>query len=229
MLVFSTIPPKKSHKCARAALLHRGFSLVEMLVVMVILLILIGIAAPAFVKTSARARQATRELVKGHLMRARSNAIATGQNTAVIFPDYIAGNDIGGKMLGIAEVTWKTDPVDVTKNAYAVTKVLQRWEKIPGSVMILNQASSGFARTTIMEQTTKISSTIAGKNITGSFVVFAPNGQIVFPANQTIEIILGLGSNSGGSVKATEKNDSKVSYDILQINRISGKARLIEP
>jgi prepilin-type N-terminal cleavage/methylation domain-containing protein len=228
MRVFPTNPLKKSRAPTRDASNYGGFSLVEMLVVMVILLILIGIAAPAFVKTSARARQATRELVKGHLMRARSNAIATGQSTAVIFPDYTAGNDIGGKMLGIAEVTSVADPANAGKMTYNVSKVLQRWEKIPGAVMILNQSSTGYANATIMEQATKISASITGRNVTGSFIVFAPNGQIVFPANQTIEVVLGLGSNAGGTVKASEKIDNNISYDLLQINRLSGKARLIE-
>jgi prepilin-type N-terminal cleavage/methylation domain-containing protein len=206
----------------------KAFSLVELLVVMVILAILLIAAAPMFLKTSARARQTSREIVKGHLMRARSHSIATGGNTAVIFADYAAEAGVAGKMLGIAEVEWKTDTTGTGKSAYRVTNLLQRWEKLPGQVMFLNQKITGNGKPTIMEETTKLATTVNKKAVTGTFIVFAPSGEIIYPADKAIEITLGSANLVNGTVVATEKTGNTTSYDLLQVNRLTGRARLIE-
>ena len=44
-----------------------------------------------------------------------------------------------------------------------------------------------------------------------------------------MEIVLGQGKVIGGQLTATEKNDNKVSYDLLQINRLTGRARQLDP
>lgn len=206
----------------------KAFSLVEMLVVMVILVILLIAAAPMFLKTSARARQTSREIVKGHLMRARSHSIATGGTTAVIFPDYAAEAGVAGKMLGIAEVVWKTDATGSGKSAYRVTNVLQRWEKLPGQVMFLNQRITGNGKATIMEETEKLATTVNKKSVTGTFIVFSSSGEIIYPADKAIEITMGAANIVNGAVVATEKTGNATSYDLLQVNRLTGRARLIE-
>lgn len=207
---------------------NRGFSLTELLVVMVIMMILLVAAAPVFMKSSQRARQSARELVSGHLQRARSHAIATGTSTALIIPDYNAGNDIGGKMLGIAEVKWISDPTP-TGGAYEIQKMLQRWESLPGSMLVMPQTTAAHPRPTIMEQALRSPMTISGKSITGAVIVFSPTGQIISPASGTIEIVLGQGTVTGGQVKATEKSGNQVSYDALQINRLTGRPRQLDP
>jgi prepilin-type N-terminal cleavage/methylation domain-containing protein len=206
----------------------RGFSLTELLVVMVILMVLLVAAAPVFMKSSQRARQSARELVKGHLQRARSHAIASGKATAVIIPDYAAGSDVGGKMLGLAEVNWVSTPEN-SSGSYQITQLLQRWDSLPGSMIILPQSTAGHPRITIMEQAMRSPMTYARRNITGAVIVFSPNGQIVSPPSGAMEILLGQGKVAGGQVTATEKNGNKVSYDLLQINRLTGRARQIDP
>ena len=206
----------------------KAFSLVEMLVVMVILVILLIAAVPIFLKTSARARQSSREIVKGHLMRARSHSIATCGNTAVIFIDYAAETGVAGKMLGIAEVEWKIDTTGTKKSAYRVANVLQRWEKLPGQVMFLNQKITGNGKPTIMEETEKLATTVNKKSVTGTFLVFAPSGEIIYPADKAIAITLGSANLVNGSAVATEKTGNATSYDLLQVNRLTGRARLIE-
>jgi prepilin-type N-terminal cleavage/methylation domain-containing protein len=212
----------KSPSCAR------GFSLTELLVVMGILMILLAAAAPVFMKSSQRARQTAREMVKGHLQRARSHAIATGASTAVIVPDYSAGSEIGGKMLGIAEVNWVSSPT-ASGGAYQVSQMLQRWESLPGSVHVLSQATTRHPRITIMEQSLRSPVMMAGKAISGAVIVFSPTGQIISPANGAMEIVLGQGSVKAGQVTATEKTGNRVSYDLLQINRLTGRTRQIDP
>ena len=193
-----------------------------------ILMVLLATAAPVFMKSSQRARQTAREMVKGHLQRARSHAIATGASTAVIVPDYSAGNEIGGKMLGIAEVNWVSTPT-ASGGAYQISQMLQRWESLPGSVHVLSQATTRHPRTTIMEQSLRSPMMMAGKTISGAVIVFSPTGQIISPANGAMEIVLGQGSVKAGQVTATEKNGNRVSYDLLQINRLTGRTRQIDP
>jgi type II secretory pathway pseudopilin PulG len=198
------------------------------MVVMVILMILMLATAPVFMKSNQRARQGARELVKGHLQRARSHAIATGNATAVIIPDYAAGADLGGKMLGLAEVKWVATPGH-SAGSYQITQLLQRWESLPGNVLVMSQAASRHPRPTIMEQSLRSPMTISRRSITGAVIVFSPTGQIVSPANGVMEITLGQGKVSGGQLTATEKNGGKVSYDVLQINRLTGRARQLDP
>lgn len=220
----ATFSPTTREKLRRL----RGFSLTELLVVMLILTILMVAVAPVFMKSSQRSRQSARELVKGHLERARSHAIASATNTAFIIPDYNAGNEIGGKMLGIAEVRWVTTPGQQNGN-YEITKVLQRWESLPGNMVVLPQNTSGHPRATVMEQALRAPMTLSGKAIAGAVIVFSPSGQIVSPAEGTMEIILGQGRVIGGQVTATEKTGNRVSYDLLQINRLTGRARQLDP
>lgn len=206
----------------------RGFSLTELLVVMVILMILLVAAAPVFMKSSQRARQGAREMVKGHLQRARSHAIATGVSTAVIVPDYSAGSDLGGKMLGLAEVNWTATP-NAPSGAYQITKMLQRWESLPGSMLVLSQAATRHPSVTIMEQSLRSPLTMAGKSFSGAVIVFSPTGQIISPADGAMEIVLGQGNVRAGQVTATEKSGNRISYDLLQINRLTGRTRQIDP
>jgi type II secretory pathway pseudopilin PulG len=198
------------------------------MVVMVILMILLVAAAPVFMKSSQRARQGARELVKGHLQRARSHAIANGIATAVIIPDYSAGSDVGGKMLGIAEVNWVSTPSNPS-GSYQITQLLQRWESLPGKVLVMSQAVAQHPRPTIMEQSLRSPMTIARRATTGAVIVFSPTGQIISPANGAMEIVLAQGKLGSGQLIATEKNGNKVSYDLLQINRLTGRARQLDP
>ncbi len=203
----------------------RGFSLTELMVVMVILAALLVAAAPVFMKSSTKARQASREVVKGHLNRARSHAIATQQATAVLFANYNAGPEVGGKMLGIAEMKWEDDPNDAKPGAYEVKSVLQRWEKLPGSMMVMDQSSVGHQKPSIMDVDENFRVRLNRKDVDARAIIFSPSGQIVAPVDQAIEILLGAGNLTNGQVTATEKNGGKISYDRLQINRLTGRAR----
>jgi hypothetical protein len=107
--------------------------------------------------------------------------------------------------------------------------MLQRWESLPGSMLVLSQASTRHPRTTIMEQSLRSPMTMAGKAITGAVIVFSPTGQVISPADGAMEIVLGQGNVRAGQVTATEKNGNRISYDLLQINRLTGRTRQIDP
>lgn len=200
----------------------------ELLVVMVITMILLVAVVPIFMKSDQRARQSASDLVAGHLQRVRSHAIATGTSTALVISDYSASNTIAGKMIGIAEVNWVSDP-NGNGGTYEVTKVLQRWEALPGKMLVMPQSTTAHPRPSIMEQALLCTVILSGNSITGVVIVFSPLGQIVSPHAGTMEILLGQGTMDSGTITATEKTGDRVSYDILQINRLTGRARQIEP
>lgn len=199
-----------------------GFSFTEMLVVLALLVLLMGVAAPTLMKSDQRARQAARELVKGHLQRARSHAIAQGVATAVVIADYAAGEEQGGKMFGVAEVEWKVDPQQ-TSGRYEVTRVLQRWEMLPGKILVFSQSVAQHTRATVMEQAFRAPVMLAGRSVTGVLIVFSANGQIVSPSLGSIEILLGQGRVRAGQVVAMSKSGQSMACDRLQINRLTGR------
>lgn len=199
----------------------------ELMIVMVILVLLMGTAAPSLMKSDHRARQAARELVKGHLQRARSHAIAQGVATAVVIPDYAAGDEQGGKMLGIAEVEWLPD-AEESAGGYQVRRVLQRWEALPGKMMVFSQPVGQHSRATVMEKAYRSPVSLAGRSVVGALIVFSPNGQIVSPNQGALEILLGQGRVSGGQLVASQKSGQNVSCDLLQINRLTGRARQLD-
>lgn len=204
-----------------------GYSLTELLVVLVIVMILMVASAPLFMKSNERARQSSRDLITGHLQRARSHAIATGASTAVLIPDYHPDHNLGGKLLGIAEVNWVATP-DNHGGSYEVIQILQRWESLPGQMMVLPQSVTSHPRTTIMEQSLRATMTVSGKSLTGAIIVFSPTGQIISPATGAMELLLGHGTVHNGQITATETSGQRISYDTLQINRLTGRARQLD-
>ena len=60
------------------------------------------------------------------------------------------------------------------------------------------------------------------------FGFFSSSGEIIYPADKAIEITMGAANIVNGAVVATEKNGNATSYDLLQVNRLTGRARLIE-
>lgn len=206
------------------AFCRRGFSLTEMMLVMVILLLLLGAAAPTYWRSEQRARESARSLVKSHLQRARSHAIARGVATAVVIPDDAAGELMGGKMLGLAEVEWMPDPERMS-GQYRVTRVLQRWEVLPGTMMVYSQLAGQHVRATVMEQAFRSPVTLGGRSVEGVLIVFSPAGQILSPSHGALEILLGPGRVSGGQWKALTQLGQQGACDVLQINRLTGRAR----
>jgi prepilin-type N-terminal cleavage/methylation domain-containing protein len=218
---------KKSRKTERnAAAGHgKGFSLVELLVVITIMAILLGVIAPVFMKSSLKARQLAKEVVQGNFTRARSHAIATGIPTAVIVSQYRSGAQ-GGKAIGIAEMIEPEEDIDNPNPQYQVSRVLQRWDVLPGNMLFLTRQLVNAPFPSIMDESLSVNTVLAGNPTSASFVVFSRSGQIVYPADKPIEILLGPARLAGGNVELLERSNGKASFDRLQVNRLTGKVRL---
>src|SRR6478735_7905872 len=127
---------RSTRTSSRACTFSKGFTLIELLAALTVTSILLAVGVPLFTDPSNNARKASRDILRAHLQQARAHAIATGNTTAVLLPDY-ADADTGGKLSGIAEITLPTNRT----GSYQVSKLLQRWTRLPQNIYFLNQAA----------------------------------------------------------------------------------------
>ncbi len=206
----------------------RAFTLVEMLVVMAIIAVLFAIGVLLFSDPTNSARKASKDVFRAHLQQARAHSIATGNSTSVLIPDY-SNATAGGRLIGIAEV----EPQTTGTSPYKVTKLLQRWARLPENIFFLNQSTTHSSQKTILDGTVKIDAPYQKGTVSCFYVIFAPNGQITYPPSGATDpklvVALGKGLLQGNNVVPTQKNDRGIVFDLMQINRLSARARNIDP
>jgi prepilin-type N-terminal cleavage/methylation domain-containing protein len=209
----------------------RAFSLVELLVVIAIISILLVAAFPIFTNNSNSARQASREIIKGYLQQARAHAIASGNATALAIP--VLGSDpaLGARSASLVEVE-----VDNSSGSYepiqenGQDRLLQRWGKLSGNFYFLTAAQANAPKPTVLETTNTLQVTSKGKTFSCNAIVFAPNGQIVQPPSGIIiAIAMGQAINRNGSLTLTDRKNGQPVFDLLQVNRLTGRTRFYKP
>ncbi len=210
----------------------RGFTLVELLTVLAIIAILFAVGAASFTDPANSARKTSGDTLRAHLQEARAHAIATGNTTAVLFPIPSASTAGSGSLIGIAEVTFQNDPA-APSAPYKVTKALQRWVQLPDNIFFLNQAAINSRDKTIMDGTVEIVADYRKAPIKCRFITFSPNGQISSPTTTAggvkLVVAIGKGVLNGNAVTPTQKNGGRIVFDLLQINRLTARARTLSP
>lgn len=205
-----------------------AFSLIELLAVIAIMSLLLLVAVPVFTDPSNSARQASREIIKAHLQRARAHAIATGNATAVAIPVLATGGELGGRAISLCEVVKNGAAFEPAKDANGQDRLLQRWETLPGSFHFMPSSLISSPKPTIVDSSETLQTNHKGNAITCHLIVFAPNGQIVLPSTET-NIAIARAANRGNSLSLTEKTDGEPVFDFLQVNRLTGRTRSILP
>ncbi len=206
--------------------LQNAFTLVEFLVVMTIITILLAVGIPLLSDPSASARKSTRDIVRAQLQQARAHSIATGNPTAVMIPEYATAT-AGGRLIGVAEV--EAQPAGTSP--YKVTKLIQRWTQLPDTIFFFDQSIAGISQPTILDASERIQASYLKKTINCHYIIFGPNGQIISPPAPTssggsrLVLAIGKGILSQNTVTPTQKTQQGVSFDLLQINRLSARAR----
>ncbi len=203
--------------------------------VMAIISLLLAAAFPIFTNNSNSARNASREIIKGYLQQARANAIASGNATALAIPTFDSDTDLGARAIFLLEVEKGSgDYVAIKEKDAAGTtlthdSLLQRPGKLSGNFYFLsNQVNT--PKPTILDEGAELTVTLKNKALSCRAIIFSPNGQIVRPASGTPAIIaIGQGTNRGGSFVLTDKSDGQPVFDLLQINRLTGRARFYQP
>ncbi|QTN32983.1 prepilin-type N-terminal cleavage/methylation domain-containing protein [Akkermansiaceae bacterium] len=207
---------------------QKAFSLIELLVVIAIMAILIAAAVPVFSNTQNNARQASREIIKAHLQQARAHAIAASTPTAVAIPVLASGGDLGARAVSLFEVELDGNSYVPLKDAAGKDRLLQRWTILPGNFHFLGSAQLTSGQATIVDSPETMPAETKGRALTCHIIVFSPNGQIVRPAG-TIQIATAQAARSGNTLTPTQKNDGKPVSDLLQVNRLTGRTRFVEP
>jgi prepilin-type N-terminal cleavage/methylation domain-containing protein len=205
-----------------------GFSLVELLAVIAIMALLIAVVVPVFTDPANSARQASREIIKGQLQRARAHAIASGSATAIAIPVLATGGDLGVRAISLFEVVKNGAVYEPVKDASGVEKQLQRWETLPGNFHFLPATLISSPKPTIVDAAETLLTNYKDKVVTCHLIVFAPNGQIVLPSSET-HIAIARATNSGSSLSLTQKTNGQPVFDLLQVNRLTGRTRTIQP
>ena len=205
-----------------------AFSLVELLAVIAIMAILLAAAVPLFADPSNSARQASREIIKAHLQRARAHAIASGSSTAITIPVLSTGGELGGRAISLFEVEKTATGYKPALDDAGGEKILQRWETLPGNFHFMPSSLISSPKPTIVDTPETLLTNYKGKAVTCHLVVFAPNGQIVLPSSET-NIAIARATNRGNSLTLTQKSDGKPVFEFLQVNRLTGRSRSIQP
>ncbi len=205
-----------------------AFSLIELLAVITIMAVLLAVAVPLLSNPSNSARQASGEIIKAHLQRARAHAIASGSPTAIAIPVLATGGELGGRAISLFEVVKNGTVYEPVKDGSGLEKQLQRWETLPGSFHFMPASLISSPKPTIVDTAETLRTNIKGKAITCHLIVFATNGQIILPSSET-NIAIARAVKNGNSLSATQKSEGRPVYDLLQVNRLTGRTRFIQP
>jgi prepilin-type N-terminal cleavage/methylation domain-containing protein len=205
-----------------------AFSLVELMAVIAIMAVLLAVAVPIFTDPSNSARQASREIIRANLQRARAHAIASGSSTAITIPVLATGGELGGRAISLFEVVKTATGYEPAKDETGSEKLLQRWETLPGNFHFMPSSLISSTKPTIVDTTETLLTNYKGKAVTCHLIVFSPNGQIVLPSSET-NIAIARATNRGNSLTLTQKTDGKPVFEFLQVNRLTGRSRSIQP
>jgi len=207
-----------------------GFSLIELLVVMGIISILLVAAFPIFTNNSNSARNASREIIKGYLQQARAHAIASGNPTALAIPILTSDPALGARAASLVEVENTSGKYLPIKDANGQDRLIQRFGKLSGNFYFLSGSQVSTQQPTVLETATELSVTSKGRSFSCRAIIFSPNGQIVQPPSGTpITIAIGQAAKRNGTLVMTDKKDGQPVFDLLQVNRLTGRARFYQP
>jgi prepilin-type N-terminal cleavage/methylation domain-containing protein len=207
-----------------------GFSLIEMLVVLVIVSILLVVAVPIFSDASNQARRASAEIIQAHLRQARAHAITSGSPTAVAIPGLASGADLGARSLSLLEVESDQGTYVPRHRAAAGDRMLQRREVLPGDFHFVSGAAIGSARPTLVDQPASMVTRQSGRELPCHIMVFATDGRVVWPPPGTpIHIGIARATRRGDSLQLTQNNNGRPVFELFQVNRLTGRTRSVEP
>lgn len=205
-----------------------AFSLVELLVVIAIMALLLAAATQAFSNSPNKARQASRDMIRAHLQQARAHAIATGNATAIAIPVLETGGEFGARAISLIEVEKTGAIYRPVTDENGDERLLQRWETLPGNFHFIPSSMIDTSAQTILDSEDILQTNFRNRPISCSFIVFAPNGQIVVP-HTAINIAIAQAANREGTLIITERTGGTPVYDFLQVNRLTARTRSIIP
>lgn len=221
------MPPCAIKSCRKIIGLP-AFSLIELLSVIAIVMVLAGIVVFALSGSSLNARKTSREIFSAHLKQARAHAISSRDLTAVIIPTQNSGAS-GLREISMIEVE-KKDGSYVPIMDDDGRPVRMRWSKLPNHFHFVTSHMIGTEQPTVVdhEQTVRVHD--RGKEIECHMIVFAPHGQIVYPASGSpVHVALAKATRDQHALRISEGGDNGKGFDLILVNRLTAKTQIIKP
>src|SRR5207245_11418999 len=159
----------------------RAFTLVEMLIVMVIILIALGALIPAVTSLSkSSGRQAATNNLIGALEQTRPEAIKSGQPTYVVFPTTLSSTDpnLLQRYAYHSYAIFEDDPLNP-----GTQKPLTGWKTLPTGVSLRSAISSW--------SLASFQFTPVGSAQSFPFLKFNVNGEVEAPVAPPANVLLG--------------------------------------
>lgn len=203
---------------------HRGFSLVELLVVMGIIVLLMALLVPAMSGwTGTAGRRGAVNVVMNTLEQARVAALESGRDVYVVFwrPEFPYQDAI----MVLREAEGNAAELDQ----------LTRWMRLPKGVL-LHRPQVGrnifHPQIVLPEAVANALNGLPGENIDSNEVAvirFNPSGRIVHPGAEDSLIILSEGVRGTGGTEAliSERRQAGAGFEIITLSRPTGRAQLV--
>ena len=197
----------------------RAFTLVEMLIVMIIMLIALGALIPAVTSLSkSNGRQAATSNLIGAIEQARAEAINSGQPTYVVFPTTLSSTDpnLVQRYSYHSYAIFQDDPLNPT-----TPKQLSGWKTLPTGVSLRSAISSW--------SLAPFQFTPGGSAQSFPFLKFNANGEVESPVAPPANVSLGIfeGFINGTSEVITGAKDGSgnpLAVEYVSVSRITGRA-----
>lgn len=195
----------------------QGFTLFELLVVMVIIAIVLSMAMPHLSVSHSQARQSAASLVGASLEKAQTIALTQSSYAAVVFAHNQPRNPaLKGRRMGVFLLK-KKDP-----NSFSIDKQVGRWIALPKSTILVNEAPKRLKGQNILDCSTPLQVTFPSNSAPQSAhaIIFNPQGSIALPEGSgVIEVHIASGgyTSSGHPIIRPDK------AEVVQVGRLSGR------
>lgn len=208
---------------------RRGFTLMEMLVVVAIIGGLLTILIPTFGANETQKRRAANDLVMSHLVQARSKAIALGDEIAVVISSPAFGREDDGRRLSLFRVR------DGGAGDWVALEQLTNWSELPVQT-VFSPEEPGEGRYNIFTTTSRLVidpaerlNRAALEAAGGRVIVFGAAGRVIAPLGEgSPTVVLGMGLYRDGRYEVISAATSRGDHIFAQIpiRRLTGRARL---